>query len=440
MEILSSLDYLSPNDNRFSILISELDIYIKQNEEFRRNTPIQFFTILHRNLLTFSQSDQKNWCMMRHLLKCLKNSAASIKSEFSFEECQICDQSLFLLDYESLQNSENNDLDKFHFNLNILQYIFNLVQGNNKALEKKSAQWTNLALSLIVKQNMDHQVYDISSMIIIKISENKKNREEFFQNLSSAFSFLNFINLVEYIEERFKNESLLDKFSNWTFKLLDKIFDFIYSKYIIESQMENFSNKFRYFIIYHINDRLMDPQEFRVQTYYINFKSLEFLCRIYTSIFKDLLSIFDQILDKTIDEVLNLFKQVKLITGLLSDFLTLKETKLSNNQMVTLVQNQNELFELTCHLFKEINCNNSYLELVDKYSNSTYSEILSLKCDLVRVIGILVYENEFNQNYLVKDQLLHIIAKNLNLDVDNPFMREWSIIALKHILCQLDKK
>lgn len=438
MEILSKLEFLSPNNNKFSNLLSELDIYIKQNEEFRRNTPIQFFTILHKNLLTFSQSDQKNWCMMRHLLKCLKNSAASVKSEFSSEECQICDQCLTLLDYESLQNSENIDLDKFHFNLNILQYIFNLVQGNCKALEKRSAQWKNLALNLIVKQNMDHQVYDISSMIIIKIF--KDNSEDFYENLFSRLSYSNFVSLIEYIEERFKNKSLSDKFSNWTFQLLDKSFDLIYTKYIVEYEVENFSKKFRHFIIYHISDRLMDSKEISVQQCYINFKSLEFICRIYTAIFKDLLNIFDQILDKPVEEVLDLFKQNKLVTGILSDLLTLEETKLTNNQMINFVQNQTLLFELTCQLFKEINCNNNYLKLVEKYSNSRHSEFFSLKCDLVRMIGILVYENECNQNYLVKDQLLHIIAKNLNLDAENPFLREWGIIALKHILCQLDKK
>ena len=120
----------------------------------------------------------------------------------------------------------------------------------------------------------------------------------------------------------------------------------------------------------------------------------------------------------------------------------MEETRLFGNRfMVAYIQDQIELYKATCKLFKEIHVNKEYLDLVKKYSkNSAYSEWFTLKCDLVRLIGILVYENEQNQNYLVNDDLLHIISSNLNLDVDNPFVREWSIVALKHILANLDKK
>lgn len=440
MEILSKIEFLSPNDKNFEFVLSELDLYIKQNEGFRSQTPNNLFTILYLKFSTLSQSDQKQWSILRLILKCIKNSAASFKSEFSSQECDTCDKLVQFLDPEILSNSATIDENEFHCHLNVLQYIFNLVQGNKTALDKRHIQWTNLVLSLLTRPNLDLQVYDISSMILLSSFKEIENSEQFYNDIFSRLNFSNFIYLVEYVEQKFKNESLENKFSNWTFKLLDKMFDFIYSKYLVESDVESFSKKFRFFVIYHISDRLLDCKETNIQKCYLNFKSLEFICQMYVAAFKNLLREFDQILDQDFDNVLDLFKQSKLIAGVLGDFLTMEETRHQNNQMVGYVQNKSQLFELTCQLFKEINCNTNYLILLERQKDKKLSEWFLLKCELVRMIGILVFENEQNQNYLVNDQMLEIIANNLNLDIDNPFLREWSIVALKHILCQLDKK
>ncbi|RNA05617.1 hypothetical protein BpHYR1_032636 [Brachionus plicatilis] len=441
MEILNKLDGLSPGNQNFEILLTDLDTYIKQNEDFRRQTPSLFYTILYQKLSTIFHSDQKKWTILRQLMKCIKNSAASFKTEFSQEECHLCDELVQIIDRNLFVNSQNADQNEFHFYLNILQYIFNLVQGNRTALDKRSISWTNLALDLIKNQNLDTQVTDISSMIIINAFKYQENSDQLYENIFCKFDFVNFVNLVESVEEKFKNEPLSTKFSNWTFKLLDKMFDFFYLKYLVESDIKDLSKRFRFFLIYHISDRILDAKDAKIQRTFLNFKSLEFMCRIYTFTFQALLGIFEQILEKPFEEVIDSFKQTKLIAGILSDLLTLEETRLfNNNQMVLFVQDQDQLFKSTCKLFKEINCSRDYASLVERYSKSEFSEWLLLKCELVRMIGILVYDNQRNQNYLVNDQLLQIIAGNLNLDVENPFLREWNIIALKHILCQLDKK
>ena len=150
-----------------------------------------------------------------------------------------------------------------------------------------------------------------------------------------------------------------------------------------------------------------------------------------------------------LDEINDHLNEVKLLTNCYSDMLIIKFNEKNNEKttcnisqiLVNIQQISSEtLLQKTCHLLNEIHSNNIFESVNQRFKNKTNNSIINLKCILIRLIGILVYENVENQQKLVEYNSLNIIAANLNVDFDNPFIREWSIISLKHILSCLDLK
>ncbi|CAF0726737.1 unnamed protein product [Brachionus calyciflorus] len=449
MDKLLKINESCVNSDSFLTNLNDLDTFLKENESFRTQTPNEFYQILFNKLETSLEIEPKNWSLLRLIMKCIKNSAAAFKTTFSQSESDLCEY-LYKKILEAF-NSEKiiifskclNSDDEFQFYQSILQYYFNLIQGNQLASDANLTKWVQLSQMFLFKSNIKQEIYDLASMIVIYGCKEKYKNEILLDKIAKDLTLSAYLTLIENLEQSYMAKSLNQKFTNWTFKFLDHFFDFVYCNHLVnEKNLEDLNHKIRFFLIYHINDRIMDIKEHRIQKNYLSLESLGFLCRFFTQSIKDLLFLIDQVDLESLDSIINALKEVKMLANILSDILTMEETRLFGNRyMVEYVQDQIDLFKLTCKLFREIHVNKEYLSLVDKYSkNSDLTEWFSLKCELVRVIGILVYENEHNQNYLVNDDLLHIISSNLSLDIDNPFVREWSIVALKHILANLDKK
>ena len=107
------------------------------------------------------------------------------------------------------------------------------------------------------------------------------------------------------------------------------------------------------------------------------------------------------------------------------------------------------LMRLTCELVKRWQRDNEPVKITENNNNNNNNNNNScqvaqpcrssnLKCVLIRLVGVLVYENKANQRLLVDYGVLDILAKWSTLDMNNLFAREWAIVALKHILACLD--
>lgn len=133
---------------------------------------------------------------------------------------------------------------------------------------------------------------------------------------------------------------------------------------------------------------------------------------------------------------------LKLLANCLSDILTMPVDYNINEDVVrsgiVYVQTDEQFFTAVCHLFKLIHSDNDLIAFLSLEKNKSVRS--NLKCDLLRLIGILVFENNCNQNKLVENELLTIISSSFSIDTENLFLREWSILALKHILSCLDSK
>ena len=152
-----------------------------------------------------------------------------------------------------------------------------------------------------------------------------------------------------------------------------------------------------------------------------------------------------------LDLVRNHLIEIKVLASILSDFLISKSDNISSYLNYAQNSNNNCLFKNTCALFKETHENKLIRSLLVEISSSSSSSSSSLpnknnfnssnlKIELVRLIGILVYNNSINQSLLVDYKCLDLIANSITIDMDNLFAREWSILALKHILDKLDLK
>lgn len=135
--------------------------------------------------------------------------------------------------------------------------------------------------------------------------------------------------------------------------------------------------------------------------------------------------------------------ELKHLAYCLSDLLTLDHSSAAQASKLHAAQADQALLKQTCVIFQELHANQILKNLFEILeSNELYSATHSnLKCELIRLIGILVFENNLNQNFVAENKVMDLIAKaNLSMDVCNPFVREWSLLALKHILIANDTK
>jgi hypothetical protein len=135
--------------------------------------------------------------------------------------------------------------------------------------------------------------------------------------------------------------------------------------------------------------------------------------------------------------------EVKLLLNCLGDILIIENGNDKFRSNLVHVQTNDLLLDKTFEFFKIIQLNNNlvnYFKLKDGSEGEKTKEAVeksfyfNLKCDLTRLIGILVFENKENQRLLVRYDVLNLITENLKIDLDNPFIMEWSVVALKHIL------
>ena len=302
---------------------------------------------------------------------------------------------------------------------------------------------------------MSQDVINVVSMILVYgCNEKKKGKQEFLtKKLNDRVTPQAYISLLAKLAQELDkidfnfNDVDQDQMLYWSFKSVDFYFEqFYFEKFSTNSEAAVFLQTsdwqiqydFLRFLSYKINKHLLSDEKTRIdendrKLSYFSETHLNFLLNFYVGLNA---SLFRSIEKLDLDQINIQCKCVKLLANCLSDLLTISEHQIDQKIIqsnISLVQKELEFFECTCRLFKEIHVN---AELISLFTVN--KQIINFKCELVRLIGILVFENTENQRKLVDNELLHIISNNINIDLDNPFIREWSLIALKHILICLD--
>ncbi len=417
-------------------------------------------------------------------LKCLKNSAAAFKTSLKNSERNLCESLIEFLavkgSWTELELNETSDNSINTILLFIWQYFFNLMQGNQIAYDTFLNKWLSVAFRFLSSEQylnkLNEQMFHLLTMFILYATvENKKQDDSMLSDYFSQnqITFLNLLNKTfnffvnETIKEsqtsneyRLTNEKHdeLDLKNNCAFQLCDFSFRFFFNQVVTNfntNRKDSFSIfnaeiktriNFLKLLNFNLNKKetfhneVKNKTNFDQEKNFVEFSSLEST--------KYLIDYHKQQSAKLIDsiEAIQLndldLNEIKLICACLSDVLILnrKPTQLScspttfsltADEKLQLAQTDSCLLENTCHLFKLLfNDQNDYIKQLKAYYN--------LKCELIRLIGILVYENLLNQKKLVDLKILHLISANLNFDSDNPFLREWCLISLKHILSMHD--
>ncbi len=60
---------------------------------------------------------------------------------------------------------------------------------------------------------------------------------------------------------------------------------------------------------------------------------------------------------------------------------------------------------------------------------------MNFKCNLVRLLGNLCYQNQAAQNRIRELEAIAPLLECCNLDARNPFIQQWSILAIRN-LCE----
>ena len=165
---------------------------------------------------------------------------------------------------------------------------------------------------------------------------------------------------------------------------------------------------------------------------------LKYLLNFFTKLSNDFLEYFikNENLFNNFEELNDLMRELKNALICLNDLLSENENE-SKYREIT--QEYENVVRNSCLILNKVHTNNLIKERFNKElkKNENINELtdgyVNLKLELIRLIGILVYENEFNRNIVQETQALISIIENVNIDIYNPFIREWSIVTLRHL-------
>jgi hypothetical protein len=262
-------------------------------------------------------------------------------------------------------------------------------------------------------------------------------------NSSYIFSLKRFTELTAIVLRELGLNSLdLDELNSekiqpneFSFKLVYIYFDHLFSA-------ENFSDDFNQLDLterLHLLKLICLKLEKCEENIYFSSKCIEFLSKQFETSNYNYMKTKQYFNDahselESMNAFSNHLNEIKALAHCLSDLLV---SEIGSKSLMDTAQASSYLFEITCNLLKETHENNHIKCL---FEQSTVFPCYNLRIELVRLIGILVYNNPTNQRLLVEFKVLDLVASNLNIDLNNLFYREWSIVALKHILDKLDLK
>lgn len=279
----------------------------------------------------------------------------------------------------------------------------------------------SICFKILNIQNEDF--IDLASMIIVNIISKDDSYIELYINSFEQFSSLT---------KRVLSTNTEPTDQDWTLKMINQIYDKFYlDPAIFYIELSRLNLEHRYNLLKMIRFKLNSDET------HLSFECLCYLIKQYEISTADLIDLVQR---NSLDEmqlINDYLKEINILAHCLSELL-ISENKL----FIDYAQNNQIVFRNTCDLFKKMHENELLIKVFDlaKKDQLKFSCSFNLRIEMVRLVGILVYNNGINQQLLFEYGVLNLIANNLNIDMENLFAREWSIVALKHILDKLDMK
>jgi hypothetical protein len=216
--------------------------------------------------------------------------------------------------------------------------------------------------------------------------------------------------------------------SNWSAILVDSLFKEFFIKTLFYDG-EYFKNDFKItqrFTILEILSKNLNliTNEFDGLINFYEKLSTDFLVYLYRheKNFKDLNYLND------------LFLEIKMTLVCINDAASGNENEDSVREQI---QKSELVLRNTCKILNQVHSNEiiktNFNKMLIKEESMLIDGYVNLKLELIRFIGILVFENEYNRNIVQETRALRTIIENVNIDINNPFIREWSIVTLRHL-------
>jgi hypothetical protein len=391
--------------------LNEASELLKSSEELRQNIDENLYNFLNSKIIIKNLNHEINETQII-LMKLLRNSSGTNKSEFSIIEYNLCESLICYLNNQLKLDLVNEISENYKsFNNFILQYFANLIQGNSEAFKLLSNKWFQLATDLIDSDKfMFAFEYSCSILFLFtkKSTKSQIDKNCYFKVLEKT--------LDDYSE------------SSWSSILINSEFKNVFIEIIFNNnQFFKFSNPKRIILLEILNKNLhliTSESEF---TSLINF---------YERLSTDFLNYLIQI-EKSFDDINyfnNLMLEFKQILICIND---LSSENDNETEYRRLIQKRELLLCNTCEILNRIHLSDVIKvhfnkEKFDKNEESLEGHV-NLKLELIRLIGILVFENEYNRNIVQETKALITIIESVNIDMNNPFIREWSIVTLRHL-------
>lgn len=326
-------------------------------------------------------------------------------------------------------------------------------QGNQIAHEMNIEKWARGCLQILHFYNLKQEFYDLASMILIygsieKPTKHSKNLLEI--TLLDKINLDIYMNLLDNVciflvkqNQDFKNLKK-NELSYWSYRFLEFYFNHILFNCIFKCDGLCFANKplktranFSMLlsnIISKINEKCKEDAKifFSRQNLLLFEGLLEQSCS--QLIEKSKLSMEKTSSEPFTDDLLENCRETSYFAKSFADLLTCQEgiiPEIETKSNLRESQRNQTLFKYVCDLL-------DILHKIKINKSVERNESINIICELIRIIGIFVFENEFNQRTIIDNNIVFLLSTNLQ--VDNTFQREWSIIALRHILCANDKK
>ena len=217
--------------------------------------------------------------------------------------------------------------------------------------------------------------------------------------------------------------------SNWSAILVNSLFKEFFMKTFFHDE-EYFKNDFK------ITQRITILQILKDNVNLIRIDEFEGLTKFYEKLSTDfLVYLFRH--EKNFEDLnyLNdLFLEIKMTLVCINDASSENENEESFRQQI---KKRELILRNTCEILNRVHSNEIIKANFNKKDIDEESILIdgyvNLKLELIRFIGILVFENEYNRNVVHETEALRTIIENVNIDINNPFIREWSIVTLRHL-------
>ncbi|CAG9864229.1 unnamed protein product [Phyllotreta striolata] len=330
-------------------------------------------------------TDDRNNALIE-LYRCFRNSSINERSQ-NF----ICFETTILKTTKSVIDTidRNNILMKI-----ILQFLINIITSNRNVGEKVHEEFSAILKTLV---NERLHIYECSALLY-NISLHVPLESD---TIDIMFKLHSESNQSEFVQFFIENCISTDEFWN--------LYD-------------NLETSQKLISLETIRAQQISDMEYNLPTSAVQIIIIDFL---------DSPKIFFKINNLTTNEEI---REVSLLLEILSCLSS------SDKYLCILQENRNIIINasaLLINFHKLGKCSGSLFTPIQKLAECTPEDsenpVFGLKVDLIRLVGNLCWKNPLMQNLARESEVIPVILDCCNIDVKNPFIIQWCILAIRNL-------